>query len=194
VRDLAWSGHGTLGAVALAGRSDKPMRADELVVLTKAEYDELKARPEGGAGDTGELFNSEEMQAIRDQYEERIIVEQEKREELEWKLRMELARIRDAELSARRAADEMRRIELTLQGLLTDEDITEVRSTVPSARLQAVAPKSQAVVALRKPVPPPIPASVNGHANGRANGHANDGQSHADKFRAAMAHRKSYDA
>lgn len=167
------------------------MRADELVVLTKAEYDELKARAEGSRGDTGELFNAEEMQAIRDQYEERVIVEQEKREELEWKLRMELAKIRDAELSARRAADEMRRIELTLQGLLTDEDITEVRSTVPSARLQPVAPKPQAVVSLRKPVPPPIPAAANGHANGHANG---NGQSHADKFRAAMAQRKSYDA
>jgi len=173
------------------------MRADELVVLTKAEFDELKARAEGSRGDTGELFNAEEMQAIRDQYEERIIVEQEKREELEWKLRMELAKIRDAELSARRAADEMRRIELTLQGLLTDEDITEVRSTVPSTRLQPVAPKPQAVVTLRKaPVPPPIPVAApngNGHGNGhsRANG---NGQSHADKFRAAMAHRKSYDA
>lgn len=163
------------------------MRADELVVLTKAEYEELKARADSAAGDTGELFNSEEMQAIRDQYEERIIVEQEKREELEWKLRMELAKIRDAELSARRAADEMRRIELTLQGLLTDEDITQVRSTVPSASLQPVAPKPQAVVSLRKPVPPPIPQSANGHANG-------NGQSHADKFRAAMSHRKSYDA
>ena len=163
------------------------MRADELVVLTKAEYDELKARADGGAARTGELFNSEEMQAIRDQYEERIIVEQEKREELEWRLRMELAKIRDAELSSRRAADEMRRIELTLQGLLTDEDITEVRSTGPSRSLQPVAPKPQALVGLRKPVPPPIPAAKNGHANG-------NGQSHADKFRAAMAHRKSYDA
>jgi hypothetical protein len=163
------------------------MRADELVVLTKAEYEELKARGRSAAGDTGELFNSEEMQAIRDQYEERIIVEQEKREELEWKLRMELAKIRDAELSARRAADEMRRIELTLQGLLTDEDITQVRSTVPSGSLQPVAPKPQAVVSLRKPVPPPIPQSKNGQANG-------NGQSHADKFRAAMSHRKSYDA
>jgi hypothetical protein len=95
------------------------MRADELVVLTKAEYDELKARAEAGAGSAGELFNSEEMQAIRDQYEERICVEQERREELEWRLRMELAKIRDAELSARRAADEMRRIEATLQGMLT---------------------------------------------------------------------------
>jgi hypothetical protein len=171
------------------------MRADELVVLTKAEYDELKGRADGAAGQTGELFNSEEMQAIRDQYEERIIVEQEKREELEWKLRMELAKIRDAELSSRRAADEMRRIELTLQGLLTDEDITEVRSTGPSRSLQAVAPKPQAVVSLRKAVPPPIPTAPhsNGHTNG--NGHSNgNGQTHADKFRAAMAHRKSYDA
>lgn len=167
------------------------MRADELVVLTKAEYEELRAQSGSAAGDTGELFNSEEMQAIRDQYEERIIVEQEKREELEWKLRMELAKIRDAELSARRAADEMRRIELTLQGLLTDEDITQVRSTVPSKSLQPVAPKPQAVVSLRKPVPPPIPQSTNGHSNGHANG---NGQSHADKFRAAMSHRKSYDA
>jgi len=170
------------------------MRADELVVLTKAEYEELKAQAGSAQGDTGELFNSEEMQAIRDQYEERIIVEQEKREELEWKLRMELAKIRDAELASRRAADEMRRIELTLQALLTaEEDITTVRSTVPSPSLQPVAPKPQAVVSLRKaPVPPPIPVSApnaNGHA--RANG---NGQSHADKFRAAMAHRKSYDA
>jgi len=163
------------------------MRADELVVLTVAEYEELKARAEGSVGGTGELFNSEEMQAIREQYEERLLVEVEKREELEWKVRMELAKIRDAELSARRAADEIRQIEIKLQGLLTDEDITQVRSTVPSSSLHPVAPKPQAVVSLRKPVPPPIPQSTNGHANG-------NGQSHADKFRAAMSHRKSYDA
>ena len=29
------------------------MRADELVVLTKAEYEELQAQARGGAGDTG---------------------------------------------------------------------------------------------------------------------------------------------
>jgi hypothetical protein len=167
------------------------MRADELVVLTVAEYQELKARAEGSVGGTGELFNSEEMQAIREQYEERLLVEVEKREELEWKVRMELARIRDAELSARRAADEMRQIEIKLQGLLMDEDITQVRSTVPSSSLHPVAPKPQAVVSLRKPVPPPIPVSTNGHGNGHANG---NGSSHADRFRAAMSHRKSYDA
>ncbi len=167
------------------------MRADELVVLTKAEYDELKARAEGSAGDTGELFNSEEMQAIREQYEERILVEQEKREELEWNMRMELAKLRDAELSARRAADEIRQIELKFRGLLTDEDITQVRSSVPSTSLHPVAPKPQAVVTLRKAVPPPIPTAAS-HANGHTNG--NGSSSHADRFRAAMAHRKSYDA
>ena len=122
------------------------MRADELVVLTKDEYDELKARAEGSVGNTGELFNSEEMQAIREQYEERILVETERREELEWKVRMELAKIRDAELSSRRAADEMRQIEIKLQGLLMDEEVTQVRSAVPSSSLHPVAPKPQAVV------------------------------------------------
>jgi hypothetical protein len=160
-------------------------------VLTKAEYDELKARAEGSAGGTGELFNSEEMQAIREQYEERILVAEERREELEWKVRMELAKIRDAELAARRAADEMRQIEIKLQGLLTEEDITQVRSTVPSSSLHPVAPKPQAVVTLRKSVPPPIPSSPsNGHGHTNGNGSS----SHADRFRAAMSHRKSYDA
>ena len=37
----------------------------------------------------------------------------------------------------------------------------------------------------------PIPTSITTRTNGSANG---NGQSHADKFRAAMAHRKSYDA
>src|ERR1700756_2411051 len=45
-----------------AQRSQRKMRADELVVLTKAEYEELKARAGSAVGDAGELFNSEEMQ------------------------------------------------------------------------------------------------------------------------------------
>jgi hypothetical protein len=161
------------------------MRADELVVLTKVEYEGLKARAAAGRADTSELFNAEEMRAIRDQYEERILVEQQRREELEWKLRMELARIRDAELAARRAADEIRLIEQTLQGLLAEDDTTQVRSAVPSVGPQPVAPRPQA---LRKPVPPPVPTAGNGR-NGHANG---NGAAHAEKFRAAMARRKTY--
>ena len=136
------------------------------------------------------------MQAIREQYEERISAEEAKREELEWKVRMELANIRDAELSSRRAADEMRQIELKLQALLMDEDITQVRSAVPSSSLHPVAAKPQAVVTLRKPVPPPIPVRPT-LAMATATATATQRQrpsSHADRFRAAMAHRKSYDA
>jgi len=163
------------------------MRADELVVLTRAEYDALVAKSQG----EGERFNAEEMQAIRDQYEERLLVEQERREELEWKVRLELARIRDAELSARRSADEIRRVELTLQALLVEGEDTQVRSTGPSPTLTPVAPKPQAA----RPVPPPpIPAAPrNGNGNGaNGNGANGNGASHAEKFRAAMAHRKSY--
>ncbi|MDB4966777.1 MAG: hypothetical protein JWN44_2466 [Myxococcales bacterium] len=167
------------------------MRADELVVLTRAEYDALVAQTQQ-ANDFGELFNAEEMQAIRDQYEERFAVEQERREELEWKVRMELAKIRDAELHARRAADEIRRVELTLQAMLVEGEDTQVRSVGPSATLTPVAPKPQVVL---RNVPPPIPAPRNGSngGNGSHGGGSNgNGQSHADKFRAAMAQRKSY--
>ncbi len=168
--------------------------ADELVVLTRAEYEALTRRAAGAAVPT-ETFSAEEMQAIRDQYEERIAVAEERREELEWRLRLELAKIRDAELSARRAADEMRRVEQTLAALVADTDDTEVRPTVPSPTLHPVAPRPQAAQVVRKPVPPPIPAAplgpprhANG-ANGQTNGHGSNGMSHAEKFRAAMAKR-----
>lgn len=157
------------------------MRGDELIVLTRVEFEALKRQAEAGA-QPGELFSAEEMQAIREQYEERVAVVEARREELEWKLRLELAKIRDAELHARRAADEMRRVEQSLQALLDEGDDTQVRSVVPTPALQPVAPRPQA---LRKPVPPPIPAAAP-PKNG-ANGH-----SHADTFRAAMATRKRY--
>lgn len=180
------------------------MRGDELIVLTRAEFEALKRKADGAAY-TGELFSSEEMQAIREQYEERIAAVEERREELEWKLRLDLAKIRDAELHARRAADEMRRVELSLEALLAEGEDTQVRSVVPSPALQPVAPKPQVSVQLRKPVPPPLPPATpvppplkaNGAtgANGSngTNGHANgNGLSNADKFRAAMANRKRY--
>ena len=156
------------------------MRGDELVVISHAELCELKRQ---AAAAKGETFNVEEMQAIREQYEERALAAEHRCEELEWRVRLELAKIRDAELSARRAADEIRRVELTLQALLGgDDEPTEVRSVVPSVSLQPVAPKPQA---LRK-VPPPIPA-----AGPLRNGTNGSNGSHADAFRAAMGTRKN---
>ena len=163
------------------------MRGDELIVLTRAEFEALKRQAEAGT-QTGELFSAEEMQAIREQYEERVAVVEQRREELEWRLRLEVAKIRDAELHARRAADEMRRVEQSLQALLDEGDATHLRSVVPSAPLHPVAPKPQAPAGLRKAVPPPIPAAA-APKNG-TNG--TNGHSHADTFRAAMATRKRY--
>jgi hypothetical protein len=169
------------------------MRADELMVISVAEYEELKAKAARGSG---ELFNAEEMQAIREQYVERVEAAEARRDEIEWKLRVELAKIRDAELSSRRAADEMRRIEMTLAALLCeDEDDTQVRSPGPSKGLQPVAPKPHASATQPPPrpvVPPPLPpVAPASSSNGTSNG---NGNSHAEKFKLAMANRKRYSA
>ena len=161
------------------------MRADELITLTRAEYEALRKQ----AQTQGESFNAEEMQAIREQYEERVALADERREELEWKLRLELAKIRAAAEGARRSADDMQRIEQSLVRILEE---SEGRSAAP----QDAAPATQSAIAqppALKPVlapvlpqrqasppPPPIPKAAPG------------GGSHADKFRQAMAARKRY--
>jgi hypothetical protein len=144
------------------------MRADELVVLSVAEYKELKAKADRASA-SSELFNAEEMQAIREQYEERLEVEIAKREELEWQVRMALAQVRDAELDARRAADQMRKIHATLQALLgakTEQPaapvsapraapILGVAPVIAAAKISPVAPTVDKTA--RPTTPPPIP-------------------------------------
>jgi hypothetical protein len=168
------------------------MRADELMVISVAEYEELKAKAERASG---ELFNAEEMQAIREQYVERVEAAEARRDELEWKLRVELAKIRDAELGSRRSADEMRRIELTLKSMLgdADEDATPVRSPNPTHGLQPVAPRPQSKASAAPPTrpatpPPPAPRPPTTTAP------SGNGPSQAEKFKLAMAHRKRYSA
>jgi hypothetical protein len=165
------------------GATHMRMRADELITLTRAEYEALCKQAKA----QGESFNAEEMQAIREQYEERVELANERREELEWKLRLELAKIRDAELGARRSADEMQRVERSLLAILEE---SEARSAAP----QAAAPLTQPLARLpkelapvlpqRQPSPPPIPQAASAPR-------ATPG-SHADKFRQAMAARKRY--
>src|SRR6476620_5986903 len=92
----------------LAGGA-RGMRGDELLVISRAEYEALKKLAEEGRK-KGQLFDAEEMQAIREQYQELVEVERGRRDDLEWKLRVELARVRNAELSARRNADDMRQL------------------------------------------------------------------------------------
>jgi hypothetical protein len=65
-----------------------------------------------------ERFSAEEMQAIREQYEERLSLLEAERDEIEFKLRMVLARVRDSEQGSRRAADEMAQVHATLAALV----------------------------------------------------------------------------
>lgn len=109
------------------------MRGDELVVLTKVELAQLQQR----AARTGDLFDATEMQAISEQYETRIALLEARREEVEWKLRLELAKIRDAKEQAQRAADELRHIEERLQALASDGDSPARAEAVPAERFVA---------------------------------------------------------
>jgi hypothetical protein len=158
------------------------MRSDELVTISLAEYEELKKQVAEGRK-RGHLFDAEEMKAIRDQYQELIELERARRDELEWKLRVELARVRDAELSARRNADDMRQLESSLLSFFEEGGDTQVRPAAPGPAVPAPSPIVQGPPVTVRPsaVPPPIPTSP---APG----------SHADKFRQAMAHRKRYSA
>ncbi|MFI5288519.1 MAG: hypothetical protein ACHQ17_02665 [Polyangia bacterium] len=97
------------------------------------------------------MFNDEEMLAIREQYEERIAAEVEKREELEWQVRRALAAIRDSEKDARKAADQMSRVHATLAALLS-----------PGEAAPAPVPKRQPPRSSMPPrpapkLPPPLP-------------------------------------
>lgn len=116
-------------------------------------------------------FDSEEMQAIREQYEERLEAEIAKREELEWQVRMALAQVRDAELDARRAADQMRKIHATLQELLgakpeapvvaSSPRPAPVLGVAPVLTGAKLAPVTLAVDKTARPnTPPPIPLSA----------------------------------
>jgi hypothetical protein len=115
-----------------------------------------------------------------------VEVAEARRDELEWKLRVEIAKIRDAELDQRRAADGLRRIEQSLAGLLIDdEDPTEVRSAVTTRGNQAGSGRPQAPVApSSRAVPPPLPPIGAVAPRG----------SHAETFQRAMAGRKRYSA
>ena len=96
------------------------------VVLLEAEVADLRAR-------LGTAFSVEEMDAIREQLSERAEAAERAYEDLEWNVRLELARVREAEASCAHAAIEMRRAATALSSLLGDnENVVTMR--VPSRR------------------------------------------------------------
>jgi hypothetical protein len=125
------------------------MARNKTMVLTVEELEAIRdeAAEKARAG-AGESFSPEEMKAIREQYEKRIEEESTKREDLEWRLRMALARLRDVES----ATDKLKAIQDSLKGVLgevadEDEEKTKPRGVIPARR---VTPPAIPARALRK--------------------------------------------
>ena len=83
---------------------------------------ELEAQVQALKAQLAEAFSVEEMDCIREQLAERARSAKEARDQLEWKLRMELVRVREAESSALRAASEMGQVAASIASLLGEED------------------------------------------------------------------------
>jgi hypothetical protein len=142
------------------------------------------------------------MQAIREQYLELVEHERGRREELEFRMRVEIARIRDLELGARRASEDLRKFESSMLAILEEGDGPQVRSSPPAAAAPVAASTLQPAAALPQvkvtvqplpPVPPPHPVAAPPRPPALPSTPVAPG-SQAEKFRQAMAHRKRYSA
>ena len=85
-----------------------------------------------------DAFSAEEMDAIREQLAARAQEAETARDELEWSVRVELARVREAQAGCTRAAAEMGEIAHSLASLLGEEDtVVTVRPFSARRRMYA---------------------------------------------------------
>jgi hypothetical protein len=103
-------------------------------------YADLEAKVADLERKLGQAFSVEEMDVLREQLAERAERAEAAQEALEWQLRMELQRVRDAEASCTAASREMRRASNAIAGLLDDHDdsITMLTTDDESPTLRAV--------------------------------------------------------
>jgi hypothetical protein len=106
--------------------------------------EELEAiRDEAAESARRDGFSTEEMQAIREQYLQRIEEESKKREDLEWRLRFALARLGDLDS----ATEKLRAIQEALKRALGVDD-EDKKKTQP--KIARVTPPAAPARALRK--------------------------------------------
>ena len=99
------------------GMRDQILVDRKRIQQLESEILDLKAR-------LSDAFSAEEMDAIREQLASRVEQAEKAHEELEWNVRMELSRVREAEASCQRAAAEMRQVAASLASLLGEEEPT----------------------------------------------------------------------
>jgi hypothetical protein len=125
------------------------MRSDDLFDVTRSE---------GPPAVSGDLFTSEEMDAIRDQYEERARAAEARLEdaegradELEFQVKRALASVRDCE-------EQMRKMRIQLEALLTASEKTQPRIVSPPAKAPVIGGP------VHTPPPRNRPSTLPGHA------------------------------
>ncbi len=100
---------------------DQNVVSRNLVADLEGKVRDLQTRLSDVEEELGAAFSVEEMDAIREQLADRVVAAEAAREQLEWNLRLELARVREAEGCCLRAANEMHRAASSIANLLGEE-------------------------------------------------------------------------
>jgi hypothetical protein len=93
----------------------------EMIIISAEELEDIKAEADRLKAGMRDLFTPDEMNAIREQHEARLREAEAARDELEWEVRRELARVVEAEATARKAATDMRAVLTRLTALIGDQ-------------------------------------------------------------------------
>ena len=107
------------------------------IVVSRRTLADLEAKVADLQSRLSTAFSVEEMDVIREQLGERVVLAEAAREQLEWNLRMELARVREAEGSCLRASHEMHRAAASIANLLGEEEDPSLMRVVSRKRMMA---------------------------------------------------------
>jgi hypothetical protein len=94
----------------------------EMIIISAEELDEIKDEARRLREEMSDRFTAEEMDIIREQQERRVEKAERAREEMEWQIRLELARAREAEHTARRLHQEVQKVLKALQTVISNSE------------------------------------------------------------------------
>jgi hypothetical protein len=91
----------------------------EMIIISAEELDEIKGEADRLRRKMRDLFTADEVEAIREEQERRVRDALNAREELEWQLRFELARVREAEGSPIKLGQAVKQLLTSLEALVS---------------------------------------------------------------------------
>jgi hypothetical protein len=102
--------------------TNTPAMGDEMIIVSAAELEAVTEEARRLRAEMRDLFTPEEMSAIREQHEARLAEAERAREELEWQVRLELARVREAADGAQKLSREVNTVLHRLSSLIGAND------------------------------------------------------------------------